>query len=35
MNKDNWTEYRRLKDAGWEPQKHNQVRLNSGSEKQV
>ena len=32
MNKDNWEEYRELQTRGWEPQKTNQVRLNSGSE---
>jgi hypothetical protein len=32
MNKDNWEGYRTLQNAGWNVQKHNQVRFNSGSE---
>lgn len=32
MNKENWHEYRDLQNAGWDVQKQNQIRLNSGSE---
>jgi hypothetical protein len=32
MNEQQWTEYRTLKQAGWELQRENQVRLNGGSE---
>lgn len=32
MNKDNWQEYRELHNNGWNVNKHNQIRPNSGSE---
>jgi len=32
MDKNEWVEYRELQTAGWELQRHNQVRLNGGSE---
>ena len=32
MNKDNWQEYRALHNNGWNVNKHNQIRPNSGSE---
>jgi hypothetical protein len=32
MEKKQWSEYRALKDSGWQVQKQNQVRLNGGSE---
>lgn len=32
MKAKEWSEYRALRDSGWQVQKHNQVRLNGGSE---
>jgi len=32
MKTKQWSEYRALKDAGWQVQKNNQVRMNGGSE---
>lgn len=32
MKMKDWSEYRALKDAGWNVQKNNQVRFNGGSE---
>ena len=32
MNKDTWQEFQTLKQHGWQPQRHNQVRFNGGSE---